>query len=249
MAARATKAKGKASPQPVRRAKAGGGQSAGGAKEGDATRSSEEKEAPTVVGSAEMALLGLLSEGARHPYQIEKDVEGRDMRSWTDLSMSTIYKILRRLELAGLVEVQYEKPRGERARHLYRLKPPGRQALLAALRHRLSRHEVSKSPFDAAIYWSDCLADAEVALRLRDYREELIRNRDLWRCMVQYLADCGCPRSDQALCAHKAAMLEGELGWLDGYVAELEGAPGRAAPEGTTRRAGETSRRENGVHA
>jgi hypothetical protein len=32
------------------------------------------------ITSAEAALLGLLTEGDKHPYQIEKDVQFRDMR-------------------------------------------------------------------------------------------------------------------------------------------------------------------------
>jgi len=48
--------------------------------------------------NAEAALLGLLSERPMHPYQIEKEVRSRDMRFWTELSMSSIYKLLRKLE-------------------------------------------------------------------------------------------------------------------------------------------------------
>jgi DNA-binding PadR family transcriptional regulator len=44
--------------------------------------------------NSEVALLGLLSEKAKHAYQIGRDVEHRDMRSWTDLSQSTIYRQL-----------------------------------------------------------------------------------------------------------------------------------------------------------
>lgn len=171
--------------------------------------------------NAEAALLGLLMEGPRHPYQIEKDVEERDMRSWTDLSMSTIYKVLRRLELAGLVDVKQDKPVGDRVRHIYRATASGRKALQAYLRRELSKHDTAKSAFDVAIYWSDSLTDAEVAALLATYREGLVEHVEFWKCMVGYLADCGCPKSDQALCARKAAMLEGELRWLDGYRQEL----------------------------
>ena len=55
------------------------------------------------ISKAEAALLGLLSECPMHAYQIEQEAEFRDMRSWTDLSMSSIYKLLKKLEERELV--------------------------------------------------------------------------------------------------------------------------------------------------
>jgi DNA-binding PadR family transcriptional regulator len=43
------------------------------------------------LSNAEAALLGLLSEQSMYPYQIEKEVRYREMRFWTELSMSSIY--------------------------------------------------------------------------------------------------------------------------------------------------------------
>ena len=60
----------------------------------------------------ETALLGLLSEGPMHPYRIEKEVRERKLRSWTDLSMSSVYKLLVKLERRGLVLRQVRKGPG-----------------------------------------------------------------------------------------------------------------------------------------
>jgi DNA-binding PadR family transcriptional regulator len=172
--------------------------------------------------NAEAALLGLLAEFPKHPYQIGKDVEMRDMQSWTELSMTTVYKMLRRLELKHLVQVETWQSMGERTKHVYSLLPAGRKALKAFLRHELSHQRTTKSSFDVAIYWSDALPDKEVAKLLESYRKELQKAIEFWQCMVGYLADCGCPKSDQALCDRKAHMLQGELTWLDNYRQELQ---------------------------
>lgn len=50
------------------------------------------------ISNKEMALLGLLSEKPKHAYEIENDIKERDMRYWTEISKSSIYKLLNKLE-------------------------------------------------------------------------------------------------------------------------------------------------------
>ena len=176
------------------------------------------------ISNAEATILGLLSESPRHPYQISLDVEERGMQTWSDLSRTTVYKMLRRLELKRMAKGDAEITAGGRKRRIYRPTAKGNAALAAYLRHELSHHSTHKSPIDAAIYWSDRLPDAETARLLGEYRKELEKAIEFWKCMVGYLADGGCPKSDQAMCDRKAHMLEGELLWLDKYAKELEHA-------------------------
>ena len=46
--------------------------------------------ASSQLNNAQLALLGLLSERPMHAWEIERTAKHRDMRSWTDLSTSTI---------------------------------------------------------------------------------------------------------------------------------------------------------------
>lgn len=177
-----------------------------------------------VICNAEATILGLLSEGPRHPYQVTVDIEERGMQTWTELSKTTVYKMLRRLELARMVKGTPETSTGGRKRCTYRTTAKGVTALEAYIRRELSHHQTHKSPFDAAIYWSDRLPEAEVVSLLEAYRKELQEAVGFWRCMVDYLAGIGCPKSDQALCDRKAHMLEGELSWLDKYCKEIRHA-------------------------
>ena len=48
-------------------------------------------------------LLGLQAERPRHDYEIEKTLEERGMREWTDLAFSSIYYLVKKLERAGRV--------------------------------------------------------------------------------------------------------------------------------------------------
>lgn len=178
---------------------------------------------PTIC-NAEATILGLLSESPRHPYQISLDVEERGMQTWSELSRTTVYKMLRRLELKRMVKGDSESTAGGRKRRVYRPTAKGSAALATYIKQELSHHSTHKSPFDAAIYWSDRLPDTETARLLGGYRKELQEAIGFWKSMVGYLADIGCPKADQALCDRKAHMLEGELLWLDKYAKELEHA-------------------------
>ncbi len=171
--------------------------------------------------NAEAALLGLLAEKPKHPYRILNDIETRDIQSWTDLSKSTVYKMLRRLELKKMVLVKAHTSKGERVRHVYSLLPAGRSALKDFLKQQLSHQGTTKSSFDVAIYWSDSLSAQETRTCLLSYREELQKAIEFWECMVDFLDDCGCPESDQALCDRKAYMLKGEMEWLNIYLEKL----------------------------
>jgi DNA-binding PadR family transcriptional regulator len=77
-------------------------------------------------------ILGLISEkmheGGCHPYDINKRIEERGMRAWTnigvDFSFSTIYRTLDRLEGDGLVE-SYEEEMDGRKRKNYTITKMG----------------------------------------------------------------------------------------------------------------------------
>ncbi len=52
---------------------------------------------------AELVVLSLVVEQPRHAYEIEQVIAEREMRDWTDIGFSSIYYVLRKMELAGLV--------------------------------------------------------------------------------------------------------------------------------------------------
>lgn len=85
----------------------------------------------------ETALLGLLSEKARYGYELDKIIEERLMREWTDIAFSSIYAVLKGLESKGCVESAAEIA-GNRVRRHYSITRKGRKALREAVRKTLS---------------------------------------------------------------------------------------------------------------
>jgi DNA-binding PadR family transcriptional regulator len=82
----------------------------------------------------QFAILGLLAENPQgeYPYNINKKIEERGMKAWTNIgynfSLSTIYRILDRLEEDGLVE-SYTEEVDNRERNVYSMSALGWEAL------------------------------------------------------------------------------------------------------------------------
>ncbi len=82
----------------------------------------------TLLNDNEIVLLGLLVEGPRYGYEIDKLIAERGMREWTNIAFSSIYAVLRTLEKKGLVESKTELA-GNRARRLYSVTKAGKRTL------------------------------------------------------------------------------------------------------------------------
>lgn len=79
---------------------------------------------------AELALMGLLTEGAAHPYAL--DAKLRAAQSPTEVAFSSIYAALDRLERLGMVTSRPDAGARGKARRVYRLTAQGRVALKSA---------------------------------------------------------------------------------------------------------------------
>jgi PadR family transcriptional regulator PadR len=79
-------------------------------------------------GSAEMIILALLEERARHGYELAKLIESQS-QSRLQFHAASLYPMLYRLERKKLVEGRWVEKAGERRRRFYRLTPLGRRTL------------------------------------------------------------------------------------------------------------------------
>ena len=79
-------------------------------------------------GSAEMIILALLEERARHGYELAKLIETQS-QSRLQFHAASLYPMLYRLERKKLVEGRWVEKAGERRRRFYRLTPLGHRTL------------------------------------------------------------------------------------------------------------------------
>ena len=173
------------------------------------------------LSNAEAALLGLLSEKAMYPYQIEQEVKYRDMRFWTELSMSAIYKLLRKQEKDGFVKSTNEISAENRLKKIYSISEMGKKALTDRIEKLLSIPEHIRWQFDIGIYNSDLLSKPQVREALRKYRAILEENIKGYQDLLKFLQDSGCPAHRLTIATRPVYLLKGELTWVDAYLADL----------------------------
>ena len=164
----------------------------------------------------------LLSEGPMHAYQIEKEIENRSMRFWTEISMSSIYKLLKKLESDGLVAKTQEPSDNGMTRNVFSLTATGTGTLRDQLAGILRQPEHLRWRIDLATSHLNVLPWREVREHLAAYRAALEESIDGYGNLEEYLKGDGCPPHALALARRPAALLRAERDWLDSYVAELE---------------------------
>ena len=79
-------------------------------------------------GSAELLILSLLDDRARHGYEIAKLIETRSAGTLR-FRVTSLYPLLYRLEGRGLIDGRWVEKAGQRRRRYYRLTSAGRDLL------------------------------------------------------------------------------------------------------------------------
>ena len=84
-------------------------------------------------GSAELLILSLLADEARHGYDIGRLIELRSAGA-VKFRITSLYPLLYRLERRGWIEGRWVEKAGQRRRRYYRLSKEGRHVLAAQRR-------------------------------------------------------------------------------------------------------------------
>src|SRR5512136_2462510 len=99
----------------------------------------------------EAAILGLLCEKPLYGYTIEKIIEEGGMRHWTDIGISSIYYVLKRLESRNLIVSYCRLQENKKSRKVYPITPEAEYRMKDKVRSLLSRHQRVALPFDLGI--------------------------------------------------------------------------------------------------
>jgi transcriptional regulator len=82
-------------------------------------------------GSAETLVLAVLVDGARHGYELAKEIDRRSAGRLT-FHVATLYTTLYRMEHEGFIAGRWVEKAGQRRRRFYRITPAGRRRLVAS---------------------------------------------------------------------------------------------------------------------
>lgn len=174
------------------------------------------------ITAAEAALLGLLCEGPKHPYQIEKDVQYRDMRFWTELSMSAIYKALTKLEFMNYAESSTQISEENRARKIYQITPEGISAFQDKIRELLAEPEHLRWKADIAFYNLDVMDKDEQLQLLESYKEALQKKITEYRALEAFMKESDCPIYPLSISLRPIYLMQGEILWVDDFVEKIK---------------------------
>ena len=165
----------------------------------------------------EELILGILAEQPGHGYQIEKLIEERGMRKWTDVGFSSIYYILEKLENKGLAESVPTKGKDKKE---YNITKSGSTVLAEKTRHRLIDRQPANSHFMTALSNSQRLSSKELIEVFTERKKTL--EEDLQALKIQKSAEKNAPRSARQLFSFALVMLQSELNWLESEIEALQ---------------------------
>lgn len=160
--------------------------------------------------NAEYAILGLLMEKPCHGYDLDRLIEQRGMREWTELAFSSIYYILGRLEKRGLAESSIDPEK--KTRRIYRpTKKAGEQFTRTTIRALSEPHPVYPSVLLGLANWPALdRAAAMEALDRRGHTLEAIAAR----VATKRRSVPGLPPHVAALFDYSETLLRAEIDWV-----------------------------------
>jgi len=174
------------------------------------------------VSGSEAALLGLLCEKPMHGYEIEKTLEVRNMRYWTEISFYSIYRVLRKLEDKGLVESRIRLSENNVSQKVYAVTEEGRVATKCKILENLSSAQRMIWQIDLAIANIDMLDQDEAIGCLGQYISSVEKIIGDYEMLDELFQTRGYPERDRALALRPLAHYRAEKAWATDYVKVLK---------------------------
>lgn len=170
------------------------------------------------ISNKEAALLGLVAEKPKHAYEIMQDIESRSMDYWTEISMSSVYKLLVKLEERKLVKSKTKMSEKNVVQKVYSLTRLGSNVLKTKIKEFASMWLPSIHPIDVALRNLNLLDHQEVLECLERYRESLDDTMHEYRELENFIIEKGGHLANIQLATRRIFMLEGEKKWLEKFI-------------------------------
>ena len=171
--------------------------------------------------NAELVLLSLIAEKPSHGYDLEKLIEERGMRNWTEIAFSSIYFLLNKLVRDGLI-TSIPAPAAGRgpAKKVYSLLPAGMQALRQGVREGLANPFPGDRAFLLGLSCLPLLPPTEVKTALQERMNALTARRQE---LIAHpaLHEANFPPHVTAMFTYSLSLLESEIAWLEQLMQNL----------------------------
>jgi DNA-binding PadR family transcriptional regulator len=144
------------------------------------------------------------------------------MRDWADISFSSIYYLLKKLEDKGLVasESTPSKGRGP-ARKVYSITEPGREAWYKDILKTINSPQRHANPFLLGLSCLPAIPIDETIQALNEYLQSLIISRNHVRGRWQEQSIESLPYYVDAMFDYSITIIEAEIEWIDQFIGQL----------------------------
>ncbi|WP_026700639.1 PadR family transcriptional regulator [Salibacterium aidingense] len=169
----------------------------------------------------ECAVLGLLHEGYRYGYELDKVIEERSMRYWNNLSRKSIYLALKRMTSKGWIAAREYKSGNMPVQTKYTLTEAGQAKLEEMIAEGLSSQEFVKFGYSVPMAFIYILP-AEQAI------EQLMKRRTWLIDFIKQIPSQDMDENREEPLGKRAnirllrAHYHMELEWMDWVISELE---------------------------
>lgn len=165
---------------------------------------------------SEHLILGIIAEQARHGYDIEKLIDERGMRKWTEIGFSSIYYLLDKLEAKELVASSAVKGT---AKKCYTITPTGTVALRDNTKILLAERRPAHSPLMTGLVTSYLMQSSELKDALGQRLEQLRLDLSAVRSKMQ--TTTSAPPAAQRLLSLSEILLAAELDWVSKEIERI----------------------------
>ena len=173
------------------------------------------------LGNKEIAVLGLLSERPMHGYDLEHEIRMRDMRYWTEISMSSVYKILKKLEEKGLINCEVKPTPNNVAQKVYSLTDLGKVRLNGEIYAVFSEFDHHRWDIDLAVSNQNVLTEKQKATSLNAYIRKLKELLTGYGELQKYLEAESCPVHRMGLAIRPQYLYRAEIEWAEAYLKQV----------------------------
>ncbi|MBN1802186.1 MAG: helix-turn-helix transcriptional regulator [Candidatus Lokiarchaeota archaeon] len=167
-------------------------------------------------------ILGLLAEepSGTHAYSLNKKIEERGMRNWTEIGKSSIYRIASELEEIGLV-ASYEEEFDNRVRKMYKITDYGYNILKDKVYEVLRTFNGRNDPdFYVAFSMLPFLTKEEIEEAIQNSIEAINLNLEELRELLEQNSHLGL--NVRGLFVHPIKILETDLEFLKEVLREVK---------------------------
>jgi DNA-binding PadR family transcriptional regulator len=174
------------------------------------------------MSSVRLYILGALDvEGPMHGHQLRLLAEKEHVHYWTDISVGSLYGVIKRLASEGLItELRVEREGNYPERQVYEISDEGRTALAVLRLDALSNVVFRHDPFDLAMSRLDPESLDTVATtlagRVADL-EAMLAESEAQRAR----ADRYLTVNERFILSHKSARLQADIDWHHALISEL----------------------------